>query len=92
MCLESLPHAGNNPASANLVSDVLRLNAPIQWWEPILPAQIWLGTAALVLMLVRVLIRSNMRFPRAVKMGMRVSGRLSRAGFNAWRFWGGKWR
>ncbi|WP_156359295.1 hypothetical protein [Sphingomonas sp. Leaf242] len=22
----------------------------------------------------------------------RISGGLSRAGFNAWRFWGGKWQ
>lgn len=71
---------------------MLRLRKPICWWEPMLPPGLWLHAADLTLQFVRTLMRSGLYWRRGIVIAMRLSGRLSRAGFNSWRFWEGKWR
>jgi hypothetical protein len=66
--------------------------APIRWWEPVLPARCWLAAAALTLALVRAMMRVRRVDRPAFARLLRLSARLSRAGFNAWRFWNGAWR
>ncbi len=71
---------------------MLRLRSPIRWWEPILPARCWLTVAALTLACLRAMMRANLADRSSFRLLMRISGRLSRAGFNAWRFRGGAWK
>ena len=65
---------------------------PSRWWEPLLPAGLWLLAAERVLGMARELRRLGVWWPRSIFAILRVSARLSRAGFNSWRFWGRKWR
>ncbi|KQM81742.1 hypothetical protein ASE67_16040 [Sphingomonas sp. Leaf23] len=65
---------------------------PIRWWEPVLPARCWLAAAALTLALVRAMMRARRVDRPAFARLLRLSARLSRAGFHAWRFWDGAWR
>ncbi|KQM23839.1 MULTISPECIES: hypothetical protein [unclassified Sphingomonas] len=66
--------------------------APIRWWEPLLPARCWLAAAALTLAILRAMMRARRVDRPAFARLLRLSARLSRAGFNAWRFWDGAWR
>ncbi len=68
------------------------LRKPVSWWEPMLPAGAWLYAAGLMLELVRAFMRSGLYWRRGIFVAMRLSARMSRAGYNSWRFWGGKWR
>ncbi|WEK02111.1 MAG: hypothetical protein P0Y59_10660 [Candidatus Sphingomonas phytovorans] len=61
------------------------------WWEPMLPAGVWLFVAGLVLGAARLLLRFGGKRHRPMILAMRLSGRLSRAGFNSWRYWEGRW-
>lgn len=62
------------------------------WWEPLLPAGLWLAAADLTLRAARAQRRLGFRSPHAMLTIVRLSARLSRAGFNSWRFWRRKWR
>lgn len=57
-----------------------------------LPAGLWLVAANRTLGVARALRRLGLRWPRGMFALIRASARLSRAGFNSWRFWGRKWR
>lgn len=80
------------PSSVAACRAVPRGPASIRWWEPILPARCWLAAAALTLALVRAMMRARRVDRPAFARLLRLSTRLSRAGFNAWRFWDGAWR
>lgn len=71
---------------------MLRLRKPICRWEPMLPPGLRLHATDLTLRFVRTLMRSGRYWRCGSVLAMRLSGRLSRAGFNSWRFREGKWR
>lgn len=64
----------------------------VRWWEPILPAGIWLLAAKLVNLSTKALLHSPFRPLVAVFRLIRLSSRLSNIGFNVWRHRGRKWR
>jgi hypothetical protein len=63
-----------------------------RWWQPLLPAGAWLFASRMALAAARRLMHARPRWRAGVIAGLRLSSGLSRAGFNSWCFWKGKWR
>jgi hypothetical protein len=64
----------------------------VRWWEAALPAGVWLYISACLLRLARLTLRVGVPRIFIVRSLLRLNTRVSRAGFNSWRFWGGKWK
>ncbi len=62
------------------------------WWEAMVPGGIWLLAARIVLEATRLWLRIGFQWPSLTFAALRLSSRLSRAGFRSRRFWRGKWR
>mgnify|MGYP005989443559 CR=1 FL=1 len=61
-------------------------------WEAVLPAGLWIMGGKLMLRAARLVMRAHIA-PRQVTFRLtKLSGRLSRIGFDVWRTRRGKWR
>lgn len=62
------------------------------WWELLLPAGLWIWAGKLALSAARIVMRTGVAPRHIIFRLFRLSGRLSRTGFNVWRERRGKWR
>jgi len=61
-------------------------------WEAVLPAGLWIMSGKLMLSTARMVMQTHVA-PRQVTFRLtKLSGRLSRIGFDVWRMRHGKWR
>ncbi|QBM78272.1 hypothetical protein E2E30_20565 (plasmid) [Sphingomonas sp. AAP5] len=61
-------------------------------WEAVLPAGLWIMGGKLMLCAARLVMQTHVAPQQVTFRLTKLSGRLSRIGFNVWRTRHGKWR
>ncbi len=64
----------------------------VSGWKAILPAGLWIFAGKLILGTARLVMKTHLAPPQTTFRLCRLSGRLSRIGFNVWPTRHGKWR